>query len=356
MKHARRLVLAVVPAFLPAVLPVAAAQDMEMPKPSPELAKFEPLLGRWTGKGTFRTEPGAEAQPWTASMEFTKVVGGFAYQEDLVIDVGEATPLRMRSVYGRDGESGRQIAYSASNQGDAVLMDWHFTSADTLLVYGAYRAKDGVSVGRTVVKFTKDSYSFRHDGMRGVGEHFTEVEGSFTRGGSAAKVTDASFMQIPISAEMTALAKTFGSYEVTGEMRMSGDMPAMPIRGTETIGALLAGHVAMSSVVGESGDAGAGGGTPSYLSHGYMTWNSSTGCYDTVVFDTMGFAMQMHCRWTKPGEQLVYGSSALQMGSVTSGNTTVDVGPKGITKVRAWALTGASEPYVTFEAKYTPKK
>ncbi|MBI5851175.1 MAG: DUF1579 family protein [Planctomycetes bacterium] len=341
------------PTFLLSVLTVVApVLAQEMPKPAAAIANFDPLLGAWKGEGTYRESAEGESKPWTATMSFSKVLAGFAVQEDLVIDVGQDSPLVMRSVYGYDGEGARALVLAMSNDGNAHLMDWAFPQKGVMTVFGAAQTPMGISVGRSVVEFTKDSYRFRHEGCRDAGKFFTEVEGSFTRAADATakSAVNASFMDLPISAEMTALAKINGTYRVAGKMKMTAEAPEMGIAGVETITPLFGGHILVSSVVGDPDPMG------QYFGQTYFSWNPATSCYDAIGFDSMGMAGKMTCRWSKPGAQLVNSTSNIAMGTLNAMQMIVNVGEHGVSSVKGWAISGASDPYVNFEATYTPKK
>lgn len=339
------LILLPVPAF--------AQDDIPMPTPAAHMANFEPLLGSWTGKGVHRESADGEAMEWTATMSFTKILGGFAVQEDLVIEVGAPTKLLMRTVYGHDNESGRSIAANVGNQGELHVADYAFTDKGTLVVYGSSRSAEGFGVGRSRVEFTKDSYRFSHEGSINGGKVFTEVEGSFTRASdaSAKYVSNASFMNVPISAEMKALESFNGSYKITGNMVWVAGMEPIAIAGTETYSSLWGGQTLMSTIVGDAED-----GAPVYQSNGYMCWDGSRNSYVMVSFDSMGMAGEAVGRWTEPGTEMVFATSNIMMGNLVNQNTVINVGDRGITGVKSHTLSGASAPYVGFDAKYARTK
>ena len=95
---------------------------------------------------------------------------------------------------------------------------------------------------------------------------------------------------------------------------------------------------------------------PAYHSDTYYAYDPTLKCYLGVSFDSMGMASTMQGRWSKPGSQLVFNWSGVQMGQLTAMQYIVDVGSHGISSTKAYTITGAAEPYTGFEAKYSPKK
>jgi len=333
---------------------VLSAQEMEMPKPAPILARFEPLIGVWTGKGVARQSADAKSgtEPWTATMSIQRILGGFAVQEDLVIEMGAPTPFLMRTVYGFDASSGHAMAVIVSNVGQANRMGYEFHGDGILVTYGIDPAHDesGTGIGRSRIEFTKDSYRFVHDGMRGAGRPFVEVEGEFTKpaGGGAVKAVDVAFANQPAGEEMKSLAAFFGKYAVAGKMMMAPGQPMVDITGTDAYQPMYGGLIALETVEGESGPE-----MPKYVSHSYGAWNPVTSCYDWFVFDNMGVAMSMASRWSKPGTQMVFAGSMVSMGTLVSSNTVMNLGQNGITSAKGHTLWGAEDPVVSFDARFT---
>ncbi len=103
---------------------------MTMPKPSPELAKFEPLIGNWEGVGTATMAPGAPPTNWTSRGTAKWIMNGFFVQEDVRIKFeGENVPPPMcwRTYYGWDSNKRKLVAFSASNEGkieSSQLLSW----------------------------------------------------------------------------------------------------------------------------------------------------------------------------------------------------------------------------------------
>lgn len=323
------------------------AQDFEAPKPAAILAEFEPLLGVWEGSGSYRENGDSEAMEWSGTMTFSKILDGFAVQEDLVVEVGAPSPLVMRTIYAVDGESGQAIAYGMSNQGNGSRMTFEFPAKGQMSVYGLDRSPSGAGVMRSRIHFDKNSYRFEHDSCRGIGTVFTEVSGSYQRGKSAKTAGNASFADAPIAPEMQSLAAIMGNYTVKGSMVMVPGTEAMPVTGTETYHSLWGGSILMSEVRGDAPP-----GMPPYLSHSYMVWQPSTQCYEFLTVDTMGMAAVASARWATPAKELVVTWQGSAMGQLTVQNSVLKLGEKGISSVVSRALTGGHEPYVSFQATY----
>ena len=324
-----------------------------MPKPSAQLAKFEPMLGTWSGKGVARDGAGSQSQPWTATMTIQRVLDGFAVQEDLIIEFGAPTPFLMRTIYGFDSSSQTPSAVAMSNEGHLNGMGYEFDGDGILVVYGIDRGSDGkgTGVGRSRVEFTKDSYKFVHDGSRGAGAPFVEVEGEFKRHkGDAPKAVDVAVAKMPLGAEMKSLGALAGAYQVSGKMLMMPGAPVMDVTGVDSYLPLYGGMIMQESVAGDPTD-----GMPSYVSHAYIGWNSLTSNYDWFVFDNMGVATHMISRWTKPGTEMVAAGCMVSMGSPVSANAVITAGEQGITAMKCHTLWGANEPMVSFDAKFTRK-
>ncbi|MGE0145035.1 MAG: DUF1579 family protein [Planctomycetota bacterium] len=333
--------------FTALVVPPLFAQDFEMPKPAAVLAQFEPLIGVWEGSGTYRESAETDAMEWSGTMTFSRILEGFAVQEDLVVDVGAPSPLLMRTIYAVDNESGETIAYGMSNQGNGSRKHFSFPAKGEMSVYGVERSPNGDGVIRSRIHFDKDSYHFEYDNCRGVGAVFIEVAGNFKRGKAARAAANAAFADVPLAAEMKSLAAIVGNYTVKGTMVTAPGSEAMPVTGTETYHSLWGGSVLMSEVLGDAPP-----GMPTYVSHSYMIWSPSTNCYEFVTVDTMGVAAVANARWTTPGKELVATWQGSTNGQLTVQNTVLTLGEKGIASVTSRALTGGHEPYVSFQATY----
>ena len=327
---------------------VGAAQEMMEPKPHAEMAKFDALIGAWEGEGVYREDAAGQPMPWKAVMVYSRILSGFAVQEDLVIDVGAPTKLTMRNVYGIDQGSGDSLALGLSNQGQASLMDWAFPSADKFIVFGADRTQMGIAVGRTVLSIGKDGLTMAHEGCRDAGKYFTEVEGKFKRMASAPELGEhPAFVGTEVSAEMKAMMGMGGKWNVAGTMVMAPGMDAMPIKGTETSVALFGGHAVFSSTVGDGPD-----GQPAYFGHTYTVWNPVRKRYDVIGFDTMGMVMRQTGLWAEPGKTFVVTGISLWMGTLNAQSATMHLNEHGIERVVAHALANGQPSYECFNAKY----
>ena len=201
----------------------ALAQEMEIPKPAKELAKYQKLIGSWEGSGQVWMEAGATPTAWTASSTCKEILGGFFFQEDTEVDLGGefTTPLQMRALHGFDNERQSYIMYGVSNNGIGNAEQAYWVG-DTLVVSGSgLDPESGLPyVDRTLIKYGKDSYDLEIDRAVGDGDFFTHVSGTFKRAKTAKAgfAREASFMQMPVAPAMGSLGKICGKFDIVGSM------------------------------------------------------------------------------------------------------------------------------------------
>lgn len=321
----------------------------EMPTPPAELAKFERLLGNWTGTGKATMEPGSEGGSWTATSSYKKAMGGFFIQEETVIDVGPGAPnLAFRSFFGYDRENGRYMSCTLNNMGAPSAAEIHWADDDTLVSIETSIEAGQFIIDRWVTKLGKDAYSFVGYRTIGSGQPFVHVEGRMTRTDKPvdARAISAAASFVPVGPQMQRLNRMAGKYRLEGTYQPGPELPVMEIAGLETFEPVFGGAALVATVLGDEAP-----GIGVYEAWMAMGWNESKGCYTSVHVNNMGEIACAEMRWV--GETLVSTYESLMSGSPSVMRSVLEVDAKGLlTKGQAHLLVGAHAPLEAFQARY----
>jgi hypothetical protein len=321
-----------------------AAQDAEMPKPAPELKRFERLIGSHTGKGTAVMDPAKGPIDWTCQSAYAWTLGNHFVSVDSIVDFGSAMPpLAFRELLGWDGESKRYVAIGVSNEGKGWLNEIVFPNDDTMVQIVAKKHGGEVFAERQETKFTKDGMQFRMTILGVTGPTFECVTGSFTRASNLKPVSiEASAAMAPAAEPLVKMTKAAGTYEFKGEMIMMPGTPVMKLNGTGHCRPIFGASVLQTTTTGKSE------GSPfTYQSENFVVWNKEKKCFDSFGADNTGWVGSMEQRFLDDSKILVT-SLACYMGQMTA---QLDTSGR-FKKVMSMAMTGTSEPYCSFKGDY----
>jgi hypothetical protein len=331
------------------------AQDAPaMPKPSPELKRYEVMVGAWEGSGEMVAQAGAKPASWTSESNAHWALGGFFVEDKARVTFTEpAMPtLVMHSFYGWDSEAQAHVLYGAANTGRVSDTRLHWADNNTLIGTSKGTRDGKPFVDRWVARYTKDSYELRLDRAIGEAPFFTHVVGRFKR----SSASPASFSMdgvkpiAAVPAELGKLEKLTGTWKVEGRMAPGPDAPEMPISGTETVKPAMGGLALMSHTVGDPSPGSPG----TYESFGYIVWDPADRAYDSIYVSNMGEAGKMEGRLDADGS-LIWTTSQPYMG-VPSAARYVQRFKDGGIQVTGERLHGTAPVLRDFTAEYVRAK
>jgi hypothetical protein len=322
----------------------------EMPKPAPQLAKFEKLAGHWQGGGTATMQPGQPATKWTAVATYQWVMNGFWLQCDTAIEFPGMGTMRFREYLGWDGENQRYVNLAVNNMGEGVLGIVHPT--DTGIVMMIPSVRDGQpQCERAITNLGADRIDFAIAFLAASGPAADAVSGELKKVDQVqVPELSAAKAMMPAAPAMARLARMAGTYDVVGEVIMGPGQPAMKIKGRDVITAPFDGSLVMVETKGSSDQGG-----PPYEAHGFYAWNATDKCYRMLAIDNMGVVVNGDCRLI--GQDLVLMTSGMRMGAPIAARTVLSLDADGHpTKVVNHSLIGTSPPMQDFTGSYTRAK
>ncbi|HEX6813295.1 MAG TPA: DUF1579 family protein [Planctomycetota bacterium] len=335
------------------LVPLLSAQAPEM-KPAAELKRFERLIGNFTGKGTAVMEPGKPPIEWTCQATYAWTLGNHFVSADTIVDFGSAMkPLAIRELIGWDRESNRYVAIGVNNEGEGSLNEVVFPNDDTMVQIVTKKAGGAPCAERQETTFTKDGMQFRITVLAASGAPFECVTGTFTRATNLKPVAvEASAAMEPAAEPVVKMTKAAGNYEVRGELVMTPGTAAMKITGTDHCRPIFGGTVLQTSTTGK-----ADGSTEIYQAESFLVWNKAKQCFDQFGADNMGWIGAMEQRFIEGDKKILATCVAPYMGQMTTQRMVIDLDANGkFKKMLTMAMSGASEPYCSFKAEYSPVK
>jgi hypothetical protein len=335
------------------LLAVAPAQDM--PAPAPELAKLEPLIGAWQGKGTVAMGADGPTSGWTCTAHVRKVFGGHWIRLDETIEFDAADgeqampPLAFRTFYGFDRERQRYVAHTLSNMGTIATHDLQVDGQKIIEASLEMDPEKNVPVFvHWTIELGKDGYTITGRNTEGSAPTYVHVHGEMKRAGAGVtpKPVEAAFTMGPPAdpAPMQKLAKSAGKYRLTGTMVPFAGQPAIPIGGNLEVRTLWDGRILETSVAGDE----ASGGFEGYAA---WAWNARDRVYDSIWVDSAGASVRSVGR-IEDGK-MVSCTMTTKMGKSFIERGILEFDRNGFfAKERAMAMSATAEPYVCFDAEY----
>ncbi len=338
--------------------PFMPAQDGMMMTPPKELGRYEKLVGNWEGDGLVRASADEDPVKWTAHSTCKKVLGGWAYQEDMRIDLAMegAPPLIFRSYYGYDQATKQYRVMSFSNAG-SPSMQRILWAEDNLIVGSQSMMEEGQSVTETWrTRFaTKDLYIFRIERAVAGASPFLHVNGGMRRGGKGFEVTP-STVKLAMAAPDPAMKRLRDDSGVwilrKGSVVPMPGMAAMPVSGKETISRILGGHIQMGHIVGDP----APGSPFVYEGYVYMGWSDQDNCYKSFTLSNSGEFMVEDARILDDGS-VVFVSTGVLAGQPMANRTILRYQKNGSAMhIRTTRLVGTGKPEFSFEGFFEKSK
>ena len=292
-----------------------------------------------------------EPAPWTATVHYQPILGGYFFQEDAVIEVGAPTPIVMRSIYGWDAETERYVMFVVGNTGEADFHTVQFPEPGTMIVGHAGMRQGEFATMRTITRVTADAITFESERANGTGPWFTAVKGELTKADvKPPELLAVGFVGVPVPPQIEALAdRMAGSYTIRGSMASAPGAADVRISGAEHITKAFGGHAIHSIVEGSAGGEG-----PTYVAHTFMVWNASDARFDSVAFDNMGTVGHSQA-WMVGDDTLVAVFAGRRMGQPTADRGTLKLGDDGPESWTSHTIVGTDEPKLTFHATYERK-
>lgn len=337
------LVLSLVPAFstLSPVPLNAQPEELGMPSPASELARFAPLLGHWSGSGTVNMAPGMPPSAWTSKSTVQWVLDGHFLQEEMRIDIeGMGAPIVMRSFYGWDASQNRYVAFEVWNSGEVNTADQVSWTGDGALVSVSLSTQDGTSVlQRSITRITPEGVHYTMQVARGGGELTTLVDGMLRRSETPYSINSSEWQSLmgEVPEGMRRLHRMQGRYTMTGSMTPAPGAPALDIAAEEILEPVFGGAVMRMHVIG----APLPGAGFQYEALGYRGWNAECDCYTEIYLANTGEAVSQELRWMGDAQLITVGSF-LQSGQPQARRSTVMLDETGGLKTVSADMLGTS--------------
>ncbi len=343
-----------VPALVLSLLAVPAALAQEGPPgPAPELKKLEPMVGNWTGTGSFN-QPGGKPSKWYARGTYRWALDGHFLQEDFsIVFEGQPAPLVFRAYLGWDRENKRYVNAVAMNAGEVSLHEVKLLPDGTLLQIMLQQQMGQPYAERSLLKVEGDKMTHSIDLLMSQGASITIIDGTFTRGGESfdGQFGAATWMGAKPHEAIGKLARSAGAYDVVGEMLMAAGQPPIGVTGVDTFRAVFGGTVLHGHTEGE-----AAGMPGKYVGEVFWGHDAAKNCLCAVYVSNMGEVMSLEGRWSGDGK-LISTSSALWMGQPAVQRMLMEFdGAGAATRATGHTIHGVAPPFESFTATYTKKK
>lgn len=311
-------------AFTGAVAQADGDTKMPLPPPAKEMAKLDPLLGHWSGKGVAIMTDGGEEMPWTSTSTVKKILGGHFLEETVLIEMGMPVPMMFRTVYAWDHERKCYTAFGCGNMGSAGKSDM-FWSPDGKMVQSKISMEgEDVVTERWVTEIDDDELSFV--GYRAVngGASFVHVKGTMKRKDKQTTLPagSAKMAMSPASEELTPCHEMAGTWNYEGWVIPMPGAPKMEIEGIETVETILGGHTVMSVVDDKP---------TGYKAMSYMYWDDRSKTIKVFGVNNMG---EVHdgSAYFSDGEMLM-GHAGKMRGQFMVGENRMTIGEDKIDMV-----------------------
>ena len=278
---------------------LASVSIGQVAAPAKQLARYDRLIGSWSGSGESFMEAGGEPIPWTSVSVVSRVMSGHYLRDLTRIQLPMGT-LAFITHTGWDAEAGSYAQFGISNIGQISRTTPHWIDENTVRTIEVTMEMDQQVVERWTTRIGKGEYSVLGERAVGGAEFFTHVKGTMhlmktpPKGDLLGEV--GAFMVSP-STEITRLNRMAGSYEVSGKFKMSRTMPAMEFSGNEIIKPLFGGMLLSFDVEGSGG----------YKAFAAIGWDAGTHRYKSLHLDNMSGGMISGLWWNDDTHLVGYG-------------------------------------------------
>jgi hypothetical protein len=334
--------------------PLFAVQDDAVHAPAPELKVLTPLVGSWDGTGTVRSSTSGDApMTWTATIDAEWILDGHALREATSVRFGDgAQQISMDSLYIFDREAKRLAHYSVSSQGGLDVADLvHSPEPGTIVNVFAMLVDGHATVDRAILRFRDDKLNFVIERTQDGAKAYDHVSGTFTRRKEGARPIGASAQKAAALAKpLEALTPMVGTFDLTGSYVPAPGVPAMKIKGVDTMTPMLGGQALTIDTNGS-----ADGSPMVYKGFSIIAWNEDDGAFHQAWADNMG--MGGHGALYKIADgQFVSARNGHENGTPYSDRTELRCTDGRLASARTERMFGALPAAVVFEAKYSARK
>jgi hypothetical protein len=327
----------------------AAPPGME---PAKEVARFDGLIGKWSGEGGGQmwTPEGMQEFSWTSDSNYERVLDGHFVRETtrIVIDENPAMTMTFQSFFGFDRETSRYVGASVGNTGECSVSEIKWIDDHTMLMARVRSEENAFAGERWWTTVGKDTIEFIGREWRNGDTEFKHVWGNMKRVEKIDPIAlDASFAPMPVAEPMHDIAGIAGEYRFAGTLQMD-ENAEFPVTGTESIRPGFGGHILEMTIHGDP-IPGMGG---AYEAYGFEGWNHEKGCYTSLYVSNFGEIGQGEVR--RVGDRYVRTAMALRGGEPMVSRSIVTLGDDGkIEHVTEHTLIGTRGLLRSYDAKYT---
>jgi hypothetical protein len=345
--------------FTLVLLTSAHAQDAA-PGPAPELKRFEPLIGNWTGTGKFM-EPG-KVTPWRARGSYRWCLGGHFVQEDFTIAFeGNPAPLVFRAYLGWDSENRCYVNASVNNGGQAQLHEMQLLPDGTMVQLMLQHQKSPNEATeewlpyaeRSLFKVDGDTLTHTIDLLVQNGASMTLVDGKFQRGGEAfdGAFDGPTWMGAKTDESIQRLVRSAGEYDVKGQIWMEAGKPPIAMRGVDTFRSVYGGTVLHGHTRGT-----AEGVPGEYVGEAFWAADPRRKRLTCIYVGSFGEVMTMAGHWAADGK-LVVTSSSVAQGQPYVQRLLLGFDAAGaLIDASCHSIAGAGAPFESLRLTYSKKQ
>ncbi|MEZ5989049.1 MAG: DUF1579 family protein [Planctomycetota bacterium] len=332
-----------------------AGQDMGIPKPAKELARYKALEGCWKGKGTVAPEPGAPAGEWTSVTETKWGYDGHWLVEKTVISMENMPKLMFKTFYGWDAEQHKFVSYGIGNMGGVCKAEIDWLSDGRMLTTNQMIEQGHRVVDSGLCTWGKNECTFVMKRSIDGGDFFVHVKGTMEKVDAVElPAVDNAFPMPTPQPEMKRIAGMVGDYQMEATMIMAPGTPEMKISATEAVSLKFDGSLMLFK---STGDPAPEMGDFVYHGLGAMAWNPNENRYDMIYINNVGEGGLYHGHWLADQKALVMSFAGTYHGQpcVNQGTTYCDDAGK-VKGCENYMIIGTHEPYRAFKGTYTPKR
>lgn len=326
---------------------VPAQSDDPYP-PAPELARFDRLLGDFTGSGEVWRAPDAPPVEWNATVHTRKVLAGHFVCADMTVEFPneDRVPLRFLTFWGWDESRARFLEYAVTSEGEVTAKEPRWQGDALLTVTTRIEAEEPV-LERWTITLSGDGYALAVERAVGAGPLHAHARGVFRRAAEPqpAPPLDAPPQPSDAFAEIVSLQSLVGSYRLTGEVQPVHQERPVPIRGTAEARLLFGGAALELRIRGDAEE-----GERAYESWTALGYDPHDRCFRTFGLDSRGTSGSAECVST--GRALVFTGSRMLYGQPLVERTVLERGDGGaLVRMTAHAVYGGNEPYRSLRAE-----
>ncbi len=344
--------------YLLCLLPCAGLPAQEIPKPPTQLAKFDRLLGHWSGSGTMISEPGATPITWNATTRMQKVLGGQFVRRSLTADFGNARePITGLAFLGFDPQTNKFVSGNLSSMAPGFTAEITWRDANTLISLNTRILGNVRIVERFITTIGDGQYSIVGERALDGGNFSPYVKGSYRKIQPSATVEAVFRVEQPsdlaaargaaASPQIAKIAGMIGTYKIDGSVIPAPGDTKRAISGNINCTLGLRGTAVELKVKGN-----ATAEMPARNAYIAFTWDAAENCYRILFANNLGQLNSNEGRFV--GDQMIITGTQVQDGKPMVARSVLTFGEDGsLGTVTTHSILGANDPVLTFSARYT---